>query len=345
MIKKILLVLAVSVNLFAVETTLANKSVIEDVESYNGNIYAKEQVMVATRLMGYVKSIKVEEGDKVNKGELLFEVDPSDIYSMINQARAGVMQAQSAVLMAKLAYADANKDYDRFKILFQKGAVSKRDFEKMELNMKMRKAQIKLAQGMLNQAKAGLDRALSQKKYAKVNSPIDGVVIRKMKKVAEMALPGYPVVVLAALDSLQAKAFIPESEIKNVSLGQKAVIKVPAINKTINAKVSAVIPSADPATHSYLVKFTLDDKDGLLPGMYAKINLVLAKKEAILIPYNALTSRGGVVGVFVSKNKEAHFKAVKVLQQKGDKVAVSGLEDGEKVIEYPKASLQDGQAL
>jgi RND family efflux transporter MFP subunit len=345
MIKKILLALVVSVNLFAVDTVLAKTSLIEEVETYNGDIYAKDQVMVATRLMGYMKSIKVEEGDKVSKDQFLFEVDPSDIYSMINQARAGMMQAQSAVLMAKLAYADAKKDYERFKVLFQKGAVSKRDFEKMELNMNIRESQIKLAQGMLNQAKAGLDQALAQKKYAKVVSPIDAVVIKKMKEVAEMVLPGHPVLILASLNSLQAKAFVKESDIKNVVVGQKAVIKVPSINSNINAKVSAVIPSADPATHSYLVKFTLDDKHALLPGMYAKINLVLSKKEAILVPYNTLTSRGGVVGIFVYKNKQAHFKAVKVLKQTGDMVAISGVEDGDRVIEYPAASLKDGQTL
>jgi RND family efflux transporter MFP subunit len=345
MIKKILFTLVVSVNLFALDTVIAKKSLIEDVETYNGDIYAKDQVMVATRLMGYMKSIKVEEGDRVKKGQFLFEVDPSDIYSMINQARAGMMQAQSAVLMAKLAYADAKKDYERFKVLFQKGAVSKRDFEKMELNMNIRESQIKLAQGMLNQAKAGLDQALAQQKYAKVTSPLDAVVISKMKKVAEMALPGHPVIILASLDSLQAKAFIKESDIKNVVVGQKAIIKVPSVNSNIKAKVSAVIPSADPATHSYLVKFSLEDKQALLPGMYAKIDLVLSKKEAILVPYNTLTSRSGVVGVFVLKDKKAHFKPVEVLKQTGDMVAISGLESGETVIEYPAASLKDGQTL
>ena len=346
MVKKILLVLVVVANLFAFETVKAQKSLIKNVETYNGDIYAKEQIMVATRLMGYMKKIKVEEGDKVHKGEFLFEVDPSDIYSMINQARAGMMQAQNGLLMAKLAYADAKKDYDRFKNLFKKGAVSKRDFEKMELNMNIRGAQIKIAQGMLNQAKAGLDRALAQKKYAKVVSPIDGVVIRKLTKVAEMVTPGRPVLILASLDSIEAKAFIKGSDIKDVKVGQEAEILVPSINKTIQAKVSAIIPSADPATHSYLVKFKLSDKKDLLPGMYVKINLVLSKKESILIPYNTLTSRGGVVGVFVERHDEAHFIAIKVLKQVGDKVAVSGnIEDGEKVIEYPKSSLIDGQTL
>ena len=343
--KKLVLLSLSFLYLFSLDTYQAKSETIPVTEEYSGSIYAKDQIMVATRLMGFVKKISVEEGDVVKKGAFLFEVDPSDIYSMINQARAGVMQAQSALLMAKLAYADAKKDYERFKTLVEKGAVSKRDFEKVELNMKLRKSQIDLAQGMLNQANAALDQAEAQKNYAKVQSPIKGVVIKKMKEVAEMALPGHPVVVLASLDSLQAKAFIKESDIQKIYVGQKASIYIDSLKKEVVATVNAVIPSADPATHSYLVKFTLDSISQLLPGMSAKIKIVLNTMNAIVIPFNTLTSRGGVVGVFVKKSTKAYFKPIKVIKQIGDKIAVDGLQKDEEVIQLPPVSLNDNQVI
>ena len=343
--KKILLVLFVVVNIFALDLVQAKKVILNNSSTYNGVVYSKEQIMLASRLMGYVKKISVEEGDRVKKGQFLFEIDPSDIYSMINQARAGIMQAQSGVLMAKLAYDDAKKDFDRFQKLYKKGAVSKRDFEKMELNMKIRKAQITLAEGMLNQAKAGLQQALAQKKYAKVYSPIDGVVVMKKAKVSEMALPGHPILVLSSLNSLQVKAFVNEKEIQNLKVGDKAVVNIPSIAKKVNAEISAIIPSADMATHSYLVKFKLDNSKDLYPGMYALVNVVLSSNSSVVVPYNTLTSRGGVVGLFVVKNGVANFTPVKVVRQDGGEIVVTGISAGDEVVQYPKASLKDGQKI
>jgi len=333
-------------SLFAFEFATATKSEIKIQKNYVANIYSPKQVMVATRLMGYVKSMNVEEGDVVKKGEILFEVDPADIYSMINQARGAVLQAKSGLLMAQMAYADAKKDYYRFKNLYKNGAVSKRDFEKMTLNMKIRKKQVDMAKGMLDQAQAAMDRALAQLKYAKVKSPIDGVVISKMKKVAEMALPGYPVLVLSDIHNLKAKSFVKEEDIDKFKKDMSVKIYVPAIKKEFNAKVSAIIHSADPATHSYIVKYTFTDNiDGLLPGMYAKAKVTLATKEAVLVPFSAITSRGGIVGVFINDNGNAKFVPVKEISQQGDKIAVKGLNGGESVILYPPANLEDGQKL
>jgi len=343
--RKIVASILAGVTLFGYQLATAKKEKIDITNTYVTSIYSKNQVMVATRLMGYIKKMDVEEGDVVKKGEELFEVDPSDIYSMLNQARGAVMQAQSGVLMAEMAYADARKDYERFKNLYANGAVSKRDFEKMTLNMKIRKEQVDMAKGMLKQAKAGLERAKAQLKYAKVVSPINGVVTRKMKKVAEMALPGYPVLVLSDLNSIKAKSFVKESDLDYLKIGMKAKIYVPAIKKSFDANISTIIPSADPATHSFVVKYTLKNTKGLIPGMYAKAKVVVAKKEAVLVPFAALTTRSGIVGVFVDKNGVAVFTPVKQIAQVGNNIAVKGLNGGETVILYPPANLEDGQNL
>ena len=343
--KKLILLIGTIATLFAFETTNAIKKEININKEYVADVYSPSQVMVATRVMGFIKKINVEEGDVVKKGEELFVVDPSDIYSMLNQARGALLQAQSGVLMAEMAYADAKKDYERFKNLYSHGAVSKRDFEKMKLMMDIRKKQVDMTKGMLKQAKAGLDMAKNQLKYAKVTSPIDGVVTMKMKKVAEMALPGYPVLVLSDIHNLKARSFVKESDIDKFKIGMPVIIKVPAIKKEFKAKVSTIIPSADPATHSYIVKYTFENTKGLLPGMYAKAEVAIGKKEAVLVPFSALTTRSGIVGVFVVDGSVARFTPVTQIAQIKDNIAVKGLKGGEKVILYPPANLSDGQRL
>ncbi|MEO1924002.1 MAG: efflux RND transporter periplasmic adaptor subunit [Nautiliaceae bacterium] len=343
--KKILAFGLSAIALFAFEFGVAKKEVIDIKKSYVANVYSPKQVMVATRLMGYVKSIPVEEGDVVKKGDLLFEVDPADIYSMLNQARGAVLQAKSGVLMAEMAYADAKRDYERFKNLYENGAVSKRDFEKMKLNMDIRKKQVDMAKGMLKQAKAALQRAKAQLKYAKVKSPIDGVVTMKMKKVAEMALPGYPVVVLSDIHTIKAKSLVKENDIEKFRLNMPVDIYVPALKRHFNAKVSSIVPAGDNFTHSFLIKYSFKEHQGLLPGMYAKANIVIDKTEAVLVPFAAVTTRGGIMGVFVVEDNKARFVPVKEIAQIKDNIAVKGLRGGEKVILYPPANLKDGQSL
>jgi len=343
--KKILAAALSVASLFAYEFAVTKKSTIDITRDYVANIYSKNQVMVATRMMGFIKQMPIEEGDIVKKGQLLFEVDPADVNSMLNQARGAVLQAKSGVLMAEMAYADALKDYERFKDLYAKGAVSKRDFEKMTLMKNIRQKQVDMAKGMLKQAQAALDRVLAQYKYTKVTSPINGVVTRKLKKVAEMTLPGYPVVVLSDLNSIKAKSFVKESDLDYLKLNMPVSIYVPAIKKTFKAKISTIIPSADPATHSFVIKYTIKNPKGLIPGMYAKAKVVVAKKEAVLVPFSAITTREGIVGVFVVKGDIAEFVPVKQIAQVGDNIAVKGLKGGESVIIYPPANLIDGQKL
>jgi len=343
---KKILSLALSVGaLFAFEFATAKKENIDITKDYVANVYSPKQVMVATRLMGYIKSMPVEEGDVVKKGQVLFEVDPADIYSMLNQAKGAVLQAQSGVLMAQMAYADALKDYQRFKNLYKHGAVSKRDFEKMQLMKNIRKKQVDMARGMLKQAKAALARAEAQLKYSTVTSPIDGVVTAKMKKVAEMALPGYPVVILSDIHNIKAKSLVKESDIDKFKVGMPVKIFVPALKKSFPAKISTIIPAGDNMTHSFVIKYTFENHKGVLPGMYAKAKIVVAKKEAVVVPFAALTSRAGIVGVFVDDSGVAKFVPVKQIAQVGDNIAVSGLKGGERVILYPPANLEDGQKL
>jgi multidrug efflux pump subunit AcrA (membrane-fusion protein) len=166
-----------------------------------------------------------------------------------------------------------------------------------------------------------------------------------MKKVAEMALPGYPVLVLSDIHNLKAKSFVKEEDIDKFKIGMPVTVKVPAIKKEFKAKVSTVIPSADPATHSYIVKYTFENTEGLLPGMYAKADVTIGKKEAVLVPFSALTTRSGILGVFVVDGSYAKFVPVTQIGQEKDNIAVKGLSGGEKVILYPPANLADGQRL
>ena len=344
--KKLIFISLVAINsLFAIETTTVKKELVYSEKEYVGNVYSKEERGIGTRLLGYIKSIRVEEGDLIKKGDLLFEVDPSDIDSAITNAEANLMKSNSGLLMAELEFADAIKDYERYKNLYEKEVVPRRDFEKMELNMKMKKSQVELAKSMKSQAKANLKQAKAQIKYAKVKSPITGIVISKMKNTSEVVAPGSPVLLISSFDGMRVKTSVKESDIKYLKIGQEASVKIPALDKNVNAKIISIVPSADSTTHSYNVKFSLESRDGLTPGMYAKVFVKANKREAILIPFSSVIQRGGITGVFTKDNNRIKFVSVKVVNKLTGKVEVDGIKVGSEIILYPRSDLQDGQVI
>ncbi|MEF3192150.1 MAG: efflux RND transporter periplasmic adaptor subunit [Campylobacterales bacterium] len=294
-------------------------------------VYAPQETMVATRLMGYIKTIAVEEGDRVRKGQLLFEVDPSDITAMTNQAKTGVMMAENS-------YLDAQRDYERFKMLFERGAVTQRDLEKMELNLKMRKDALAIAKEQLAQAEA-------QMKYARVYAPISGVVVRKMGNPGSMAAPGMPIIVLSSTEKLRVQAMVKESDVAALKIGDSVTIEIPSLGKNTQGRIQAIVPAADMATRSVLVKFSISGVSGLMPGMYAKVKINGAKNSGIMVPLAALTTRGGIRGVFVADGGKARFVPLKVKQYLPDAVVADGIVAGLSVVLYPTENLVDGAVL
>lgn len=313
------------------KTATAQEEPIGSDRAYAATVYSHQETMIATRVMGYIKAIRVEEGDRVRKDQVLFEVDPSDVESMTAQAEAGALSAKSQ-------YLDAQRDFERFADLYEKGVVPKRDYEKMQLNLDLRAQGLKMAEAALEQAKA-------QIKYATVRSPIDGVVIAKMSKVAELAAPGRPVLVVSSLDSLRARALVQESEIGQVRVGQRALVEVSALGQRLEGSVISVVPSGDAATHSYEIRVSLPKSEGLLPGMYAKIALQGASRKGVTVPLSALTDRGGISGVFALEGNTARFVPVTVKTQLGGRVEVAGVAPGTVVIEHPGVGVQDGKPV
>jgi RND family efflux transporter MFP subunit len=162
-----------------------------------------------------------------------------------------------------------------------------------------------------------------------------------------MALPGMPVLVLSDLHTLRAKSFVKESDIDKFKLGEAVEIYVPALKKSFPAKISTIVPAGDSMTHTYVVKYTFTGPHkGVLPGMYAKVNVTIGTAKGVLVPFAAITQREGITGVFVvdSQNR-VHFTPVTQLMQVKDYILVKGLKGGEKVVLYPLASLNDGDKI
>ena len=211
--------------------------------------------------MGFIKELKVSEGSRVKKGQLLYKIDTTDIDAKKSQA---LLQ----ISMYKTQFEIVNRNYERFKRLYQKGLVSKVKVEELEMNYKNLSDLIKIA-------KAQLREVNNQYKYLAIKAPNNGVITKKMIKVGEMAIPGMPALVLTDLSNLKIKAEISEGDLFKIKVGDEVFITIPSLKYDTKGKIASIIPSSNPMTHTFMIKISFKSTSQVYPGMYAKVNIRL----------------------------------------------------------------------
>lgn len=239
-----------------------------------GSVISDNQKMMTSRYMGFIIKIGVDEGDRVKKGQLLYEIDSKEVDSAKTQVELAISQAKLASQMYENQYQNVELNLQRYRRLLQKDMVSKYDVENLELAEKNLKAMVKISKEQIKQAKAKLQEVLNQYKYLRITAPNDGVVIAKNIKVGEMAMPGMPAIILSDLSDLKISTEISESNLKDIRLGEKVRVEIPSIGLNSGGVIASIIPSSNPMTHAFRLKVKFDQMGKTVyPGMYAVVNI------------------------------------------------------------------------
>jgi len=244
--KNILLLLALTASLMADAITLS------------GTVISDNKKMITSRFMGFVTQVNVSEGEKVKKDQVLYTIDSREIDS-------AKRQSELSLQMYENQYTNVKLNLDRYKRLLEKDMVSKYEVENLEL------AALNL-QDMISIAKARLQEVQNQYRYLNIKAPNSGVVVSKNIKVGEMAMPGMPAIILSDLSNLKISAEIAENDLNRVKHGTKVTVNIPSQNIQVIGKVTAIIPSSNPMTHSFKIKISFKNSyKSVYPGMYATI--------------------------------------------------------------------------
>ena len=248
MIKKILIVLALGASLFAETLTLS------------GSVISDNQKMITSRFMGFVTQVKVSEGEKVKRGQILYSIDSREIDS-------GKRQAELNLQMYENQYNNVKINLERHRRLLAKDMVSRYEVENLELAAKN-------LHDMIDIAKARLQEVKNQYRYLNIKAPNDGVVVAKNIKVGEMAMPGMPAIILSDLSDLKISAEIAESNMSQINHGKKVTIQIPSLHIKAIGKISAIIPNSNPMTHTFKIKVSFKtNSKSVYPGMYATVTI------------------------------------------------------------------------
>ena len=245
---KFLILLALSASLIAETLTLS------------GSVISDNQKMITSRFMGFVTEVKVSDGEKVKKGQILYTIDSREIDSAKRQAELGLQIYQNQ-------YTNVEINLNRHKRLLKKDMVSKYGVENLELASKNLKDMIAISKARLQEVK-------NQYRYLIIKAPNDGVVVAKNIKVGEMAMPGMPAIVLSDLSDLKISAEIAEGNLAQISHGKKVVVNIPSLKINAIGTICAIIPNSNPMTHTFKIKIDFKtNHPSVYPGMYATVNI------------------------------------------------------------------------
>lgn len=273
---------------------IEKKEIIQTVEA-SGTINPVKTVSIGSQVSGMIKEIYVDFNSKVKQGQLLAQIDPSLFQAQVDKAKGDLNAARGAYQKTKsmLAYDEAN--YKRYKELYKKNYVAKNDLDLSLATYKSDIADLQAKQATIAQASATLQNNLTNLRYSKIISPVNGVVVSRAVDVGQTVAASFqtPTLFTVAQDltQMQIEVSVSEADIGKVKVGQEVEYTLDGYpDETFKGKVSQVRIS--PTTVSNVVTYTVivsvnNDDDKLKPGMTANVSIITNKKENALCIENA----------------------------------------------------------
>lgn len=334
--------------LVPVETTKISTRDLTHSLSTTGEIIAGADVNVMPKVAGRVQNVVVKVGDKVRKGQVLFQLEGNDAQNALAQAEAGLALAQANLERAQQGLKDAQINFDRNKELYAAQAISTAQFEQAESGLVTAQTSLKVSEAQVKQAQASLNTTSDNYNNATVVSPINGVVAVINVDPGEMVSPQVSAVTVVQMDTTKVKVNVSENVVDSIKTGTKVPVTINAINKTVTGTVLSVAPKADPATRAFAVEVQLPNEKGdIKPGMVARLNLSTGTSTGVLaLPTDAVLERDGQYTVFIVEDGKAQEISVKVGTTSGELTEItSGLKEGQTVIVTGNRLVGDGQKI
>ena len=322
-----------------------------------GTVRARTAAALSSKVMAYVREVRVQAGDRVREGDLLVTLDARDLDANYQRAEAGRDEARSAQAEADqgLAAAKAQLDlakvtFSRMQELYDKKSISNQEYDEATARRKSAEAAYEMAAAKGAQVRARIAQAEQEVRaagvmrgYAEIRAPFAGVVTAKTAEPGSMATPGMPLLTLERDGAYRLEAAVEESRVKSIHTGQPVSVNLEALDRTLDARVTEIVPAVDAASRAYTVKIDLPAVAQLRSGMFGRAVFAAGTRDVVAVPSAAVAVRGQLQSVMVVDGGMAHTRLITVGQKSGDRLEVlSGLSAGEHVVSPLPPGLADG---
>jgi len=345
-----------------VQVEAVRRGPMDRIITANAALYPINQANVTPKISSPVKKVFVNRGDHVKEGQVIAELEATDLAAAVNESKGLVDQAQAAFQTTSRgtveedkakATADleaargtleaARKVYDNRVELVKEGALAQKlaDDAKVTmlqaqsaadnaqhhldtLNQVSQREQVRSAQAVVNTAQAHTANLEAQLSYAQVKSPISGLVADRSVYPGEMAQPGTPLISIVDISQIVARANIPANDALMIKVGSPATIHAPTGD--VAASVTVVSPAVDPNTTTVEVWITAPNpKEELRPGVTVSVAIKAETiQDATIVPAEAILNfdEGGQMVMVIDKDKVAHERRVVIGVRQGPNVQI-----------------------
>ncbi len=268
---------------------IAKDTITQYVEA-SGTIKPINTIEVGTQVSGTVAKIYVDYNSTVKQGQLLAELDPSLFQANVDQSSAKLNNAKASLAKAKATLAYKKNNYQRYKHLYEKNYVSKDDVELALSNYLQAQADVTATQAEVSAASASLENNLTNLRYSKITSPVDGTVISRAVDVGQTVAASFntPTLFEVAKDltKMQIETSVSEADIGKIKVGQHAQYTLDGYQDKIFEGEVTQVRLASTTTNNvvtYTVIVSVDNADGFaIPGMSANVSIIVGKAQDVL---------------------------------------------------------------
>ena len=296
-----------------VEVARAHAREVPQESTYASTVEAYAVNNIMSQTGGRIRKINAEVGDFVNKGQILAEMDRTQLDQLAIQV------------------ANDDVEYERLKGLYAEGGVSQSDFEAAEMGYKLRKLNYETT----------LENTI-------LRSPVSGYVTARNFDAGDMFAMTAPIFTVQQVTPVKILVGISESEYTKVKKGDSVTLTVDAMpGRTFTGKVERLYPTVDAATRTFKAQVVVANADRVLrPGMYARVTVNFGNRNSVIVPDQSLVKQEGTGTRFIyvlNDDGTVRYLPVQVGRHIGTEYEiVSGLEDGATVVVKGQAALKDG---
>ena len=337
-----------------------------------GTVQPRNRISLSSQINGFVREMRIREGDIVKKDQVLATLDARDAQNQKAGAQAGVDEAQAALSEARKSHQAAvemratakasaelaGQTLSRYEKLFESRSVSPQELDEVRSRRNAATAElasreamvgaaeerIKQVEAKIAQANAQTGRADVMMSWTEIIAPASGRVVQRLADPGTAIFPGSPLLVLESTDRPQVMADIPTEHANLLRPGGSVSLRDAETGLLSEGRIAEIVPLSDPSTHSIRFKVDLPQSVSLRSGQFIKVAVPAGTRDALLAPRAAVRQTGQLTGIFVvDSGSRARFRLVKTTPYDAGRVEVlSGLKPGEKVISALSHQIIDG---
>lgn len=344
------------------------KANIQNSITATGTIEAVTSVTVGTQVSGIVSKLFVDYNSEVKKGQVIAELDKTNLMSTLNAAKANLLSAKANLQSAKATESYQLSNYNRYKTLYDKGLVSADDYESARLSYEQAREQANSARQNVTSAQEEVQRAQTNLGYATITSPIDGVVISKSVEEGQTVAASFSTpelfTIAKDLTNMQVIADVDEADIGDVAVGERVTFTVDAYpDDTFEGNVTQVRLQATTTNNvvTYEVVISAPNADlKLKPGLTANVTIYTAERQGVTsvsskalrftptvetVGKRRIADCNGKNKVWTLENNTLKAHAVKTGMSDGIRTEITdGIAEGAEIVTEVKVTSEQGMA-